>query len=653
MSVADRRLMVNFALNYSHGDTTLRTLELLHKHNAHISAFDLFTAIHNGLVKIIALDKRSELASIPLEDLEFKAERDKANKVLALSEGQKIMLDAGLTKLQMLEDSFKELTKNDKVMKYPKMLVICEQTAISPLVVEYLQTYRDLDETDIVKIDSNAKGEVTDKEWQTIKQRLFDIDNHKQPKVIVSVLMLREGFDVNNICVIVPLRSSKSEILLEQIVGRGLRLMWRGGDFEESKIENRENLLKKKIEPTNYFDILSIIEHPAYIEFYKKLIENGEIVEDFTGGSKNPIGDFEAITLKDSYEDYDLFFPIILHEEEEIFTSPNISIESLKPYPGTRFEELKKLTKNKGNMFYSHEITVDTRFGKYKVTDAILDADCYNTFLTKIIALITTSVDKPSKNKFPKMQINNPQIASILDNYIRNRLFDRKFDPFEDDNWRILMLKGVGIAEHIINEIVRVCWELQNSVSIIDAVVNKRYFSEINSIKVRTEYRVRVSKSIFEYLPYPSNKGGFERDFMLYVDSDSEVERFIKIKENLHTFATVHYLRSDGMISPYYPDFVVKISDEIYVVETKDDRDLSNKDVIAKKLSAIEWCKKINGLKPEHRMGCTWYYSLVPYNMFYLNRENISARDMLELGYRLLKEKRHGQMSLTDLMVAE
>jgi superfamily II DNA or RNA helicase len=52
--------------------------------------------------------------------------------------------------------------------------------------------------------------------------------------VIVSVLMLREGFDVNNICVIVPLRSSQAQILLEQTIGRGLRLMWRDANMPTS-----------------------------------------------------------------------------------------------------------------------------------------------------------------------------------------------------------------------------------------------------------------------------------------------------------------------------------------------------------------------------------------------------------------------------------
>jgi type III restriction enzyme len=61
-----------------------------------------------------------------------------------------------------------------------------------------------------LKIDSNQKGEVGEEEWKAVKAKLFDIDRYQTPKVIISVLMLREGFDVNNICVIVPLRSSQA-----------------------------------------------------------------------------------------------------------------------------------------------------------------------------------------------------------------------------------------------------------------------------------------------------------------------------------------------------------------------------------------------------------------------------------------------------------
>ena len=63
-----------------------------------------------------------------------------------------------------------------------------------------------------------------------LREQLFDMDANPNPRVVISVLMLREGFDVNNICVIVPLRTTGAKILLEQTVGRGLRLMWRGED---------------------------------------------------------------------------------------------------------------------------------------------------------------------------------------------------------------------------------------------------------------------------------------------------------------------------------------------------------------------------------------------------------------------------------------
>ena len=80
---------------------------------------------------------------------------------------------------------------------------------------------------EVLRVDSDAKGKVKDEEWQRVSERLSHVDRYANPRVIVSVMMLREGFDVNNICVIVPLRSSESAILLEQTVGRGLRLMWR------------------------------------------------------------------------------------------------------------------------------------------------------------------------------------------------------------------------------------------------------------------------------------------------------------------------------------------------------------------------------------------------------------------------------------------
>jgi type III restriction enzyme len=95
-------------------------------------------------------------------------------------------------------------------------------------------------------------------------------DKHTKPKVVVSVLMLREGFDVNNICIIVPLRTSQAQILLEQTIGRGLRLMWRDPEFSDIKQDNRERIHKGE-EPKSLLDVLTIVEHPAFQSFYDEL----------------------------------------------------------------------------------------------------------------------------------------------------------------------------------------------------------------------------------------------------------------------------------------------------------------------------------------------------------------------------------------------
>ena len=70
--------------------------------------FDLKTAMRQGLVKSLVLDKRSELGALSNEDLDFKAYRDEDGNP-QLSEGQRIMLRAGLTKLSKLEKDFAEL----------------------------------------------------------------------------------------------------------------------------------------------------------------------------------------------------------------------------------------------------------------------------------------------------------------------------------------------------------------------------------------------------------------------------------------------------------------------------------------------------------------------------------------------------------------
>ncbi len=596
-----------------------------------ITNLGLEEAIHLGLVKTVAIDRRKELAALPLD---FKVEREDGD-ITGLSGGQRVMLRAGLSKLRILEEGFTGFDKN----KHPKMLIVCEDTSVVPYVIQFLMQ-EGLSEDEIRKIDSNKKGEVKPDEWETIKQELFTLDEHANPKVIVSVLMLREGFDVNNICVIVPLRSSTSDILLEQVIGRGLRLMWREPEFAEMKDENREKLLVKKQEPSNYLDILSIVEHPAFIQFYDRYLQNsyGETKEIPT--AKGTIGDLISIPLKKDYKDYDLFWPVILYDKEEFIQSGEFPISGLKPFPTTPDKLKKMLPKKEGDIFYGEEVTVKTRFGEYTVTSDLFTAKSYNVFISKLVTAVSSPIIKVSTRKtkhFPVMQIDHANIAKLIDKYIRNKLFDHVFDPLENNNWRILLLSASGITEHILRNISESIYDLQNRLDVHKATVIKRHFSEIRELRGRERYCVNVSKAIYSKMPYPSNKGGLEKAFIEFIDRDPEVKRFIKINEHIHSFVGILYVREDGMLSHYHPDFVVKIGDTMYIVETKAEKDVSNPNVKLKQIATIDWINKINELDAENKMDCTWKYILLGEVTFYaMSSKGATTEEILK--YNLMSK---------------
>lgn len=588
--------------------------------------FALKEAIRDGLVKTIAIDKRKEIATLENEDLDFKAIRE-GNNVIDLSEGQRLMLRAGLSKLRILEDEFTKEAEN----KYPKMLIICEDTKVSPLVCEFLKS-EGLSNDDIMQIDSDKKGSIKESEWKEVKQRLFNVDKHSTPKVIVSVLMLREGFDVSNVCVIVPLRSSQAPILLEQVIGRGLRLMWREKDYQEIKAENRHKMFVEKQSPNNYLDILSIIEHPAFIQFYDDL-ENGMIVEEKEMPPKeNVLGDIITVGLKENYQDYDFYIPTIISDKEEILKLGELQTDNFNKLPWT-LEQLKEMANNYGDeSFYSEEMTVKTRFGDYRVSSRLFNAQSYNEFLSRMLDTITNNIARiGGHSSYPTMQINQVALIKVIDKYIRTQLFGKSFNPNEDNNWRILMIAKAGILEHIMKEVCQSVYDMQNTIEITDATVIKNYFSQINSLKMRENFALDIRKSIYEKTAYPSNKGEFEKDFMLFADRDSEVERFLKINENYHTFAHLKYIRTDGLLSSYYPDFLVKINNSIYFVETKAQKDIDNANVKQKQKSALDWCKKVNELPSQERMNAIWNYSLLDDSTFYsMQSRGATTKDILE-----------------------
>lgn len=591
--------------------------------------FDLKTAIRRGLVKTIAIDKRREFTDLALD---FNAVREN-NKVIGLSDGQKLMLRAGLNKLKILEEHFVKFTedKNGVSDKYPKMMIMCEDRSVSPFVEDFVKECG-LSDEDVLRVDTGKKGEIPESEWLTLKQRLFNIDKHKSPKVIVSVLMLREGFDVSNICVIVPLRSTTAPILLEQTIGRGLRLMWREPEFMEIKQENIRRLLVEKLEPNNYLDLLTIIEHPAFVQFYDDLLAEGLVgeIEKDPDGKDSVLGDILKVGLKSNYQQYDLFWPFIIKESEEELAEGDVDINKLEPFTVYPLEDLKKFFNKKGESFISEEVTVKTRFGEYTVDANLFQSQSYNEYLEKILNVVVNRMARVTTRKtrvFPVMQINNLAVVKAIDQYIKTRLFNIAFDPFTDNNWKVLLLKNGIVTQHIVKEIAKVIIDMQKNVEVSEAKIEKRYFSEVSELRVRENYSLEITKTIYERLPFPSNKGGFEKALLEYADNDGKVEAIMKINEYNHNFANITYIRTDGFLSLYYPDFIIKTADKIYLIETKSDKDLNDPNVKQKQLATLDWIKRINQLSAEDRMSREWEYILLGETHFYGLKDNSASID--------------------------
>lgn len=577
-----------------------------------ITDFDLKSAMRAGLVKSLVLDRRKEIGALPLE---FKAERDEDGNAV-LSEGQRVMLRAGLSKLKKLEADFVSLDP----VRHPKMLVVCEDTSVSPLVAAFLQQ-EGLGEDEVMSIDSGKKAELGEKDWAPVRERLFNVDRHAAPRVIVSVLMLREGFDVNNICVIVPLRSSQAQILLEQTIGRGLRLMWRDPEYDEIKRDNRERL-KSGQEPGSLIDVLSIVEHPAFQSFYDELISEGlagESTED--SDSTSSTGDVIAAELREDFEAFDFAIPFILREADETLDHAALDVTKLLAFTAMTPDQLAALL-GRGDVFVSQDLQSNTLFGDYRVDGAIMNVSGYNDFLARLTRRISQALSQPlpKGNRIaahlanPYLQVNTADLTGALDDYIWTQLFGSPFNPMEGENWRLLLLQPV--VDHITKVFAVALIESEAPRVTGQTEVLHRRLSEVPKLMMRESSSLPVIKCIYERLAFPTRNGGLERAFMEWAQADAGVQAFCKISENRHTFARLRYVKEDGLPAFYSPDFLVRTESAIYLVETKAQQQTTHPNVQRKLKSATAWCERINGLPPEQRDGLPWHYVLLGESQF-------------------------------------
>ena len=106
---------------------------------------------------------------------------------------------------------------------HPFILVVAQDTSHSSEIKSYIQSdefYDGAFKDKVIEVRSNLKGE----ENENAMQRLLALESTTDTEIVIHVNKLKEGWDVSNLFTIVPLRTSASDILTEQTLGRGLRL---------------------------------------------------------------------------------------------------------------------------------------------------------------------------------------------------------------------------------------------------------------------------------------------------------------------------------------------------------------------------------------------------------------------------------------------
>ena len=171
-----------------------------------VYSYPLARAIDDGFVKEPAVVTRADFSAAGLS--EDRLERVKLEDGIRLHEQVKAELAAYA------------VSSGERLVK-PFMLVIARNTAHAAELVTRLQSPDFADGAyagKVIQVDSSVR------EDETITRLLHVERADEETEVVVHVNMLKEGWDVNNLYTIVPLRAANARTLIEQSIGRGLRL---------------------------------------------------------------------------------------------------------------------------------------------------------------------------------------------------------------------------------------------------------------------------------------------------------------------------------------------------------------------------------------------------------------------------------------------
>lgn len=243
----------------------------------------------------------------------------------------------------------------------PFILVVCKDTTHARDVATYIQSkafFNGAYAEKVIQIDSSVNDDENAKLLETVEH----YDNPVE--IVVHVNMLAEGWDVTNLYTICPLRRAESIKLIEQTIGRGLRLPYGGERVNEEKIDRltvlaHENF-NKVIEAAK--DENSIMRRFSYVTLDGSgVVEKTVPVVSVSNVELEQHKEQEAATKIENPEKRQKAQTIVDAKQAVIAVLPNLAkltgvkkLDDLKK-PEIRQEAMKQiedsLNKGQGNLF--------------------------------------------------------------------------------------------------------------------------------------------------------------------------------------------------------------------------------------------------------------------------------------------------------------
>lgn len=462
----------------------------------------------------------------------------------------RLQIDTGIEILKEFQKDFEGTSKK------PVLFIMTDVTKNADKVGEYLE--RQGYAGKVLVIHTDTKGVITKKDLEKARVAARKIDSPENLyEIIISVMMLKEGWDVRNVCVIVPLRAFDSPVLPEQTLGRGLRRM---APQDESWEER-----------------LIVIDHPRFRQLWQAEIDKGELIADFTS-AKRAYEPSNLVMVNPEKLQFDIEIPVV--EGGLTRAVPDLSKLDIERLPARLFKfsdiEIPKV-------MYRERDLLDQKIVREKILafDYTVNFSLYLSYICKAITSKTCS-SSIFVELVPKVKV-----------YIENYLFDQKV---EGENMEVTKnLNFIPIREKLVEIFSR---EINSLSKKEEKVRIPRYFKVGETQPLHTSEPVaKVKKAVFEALPY-SKRSAFEKEFMGYLDEKGEIQAFTKVlsRHPLH----IPYYNQEGYLRYYQPDFVVKEREAMYLVETKG---MEGAEVPIKDKEALRWCENVKKFS-----GRPWRY---------------------------------------------